>query len=235
MVRYLLAAALVVFMVGCTPDCPECPECPEPMECDSCCVECPECPSCPECPEILECPANYTLVKSELQWECVPPPVGPQPGDYVALEDVPAILRKLADSRPNIGYFACAFANWRDPAYVAVHCSWACGEIFDYSPAEMVVFSMEGQLLVEEMQSLVADLPKANRRCANGNEDFCSVSKVRKARLEAYKAAVRPHNFKASEWRDIAQRDPIRATCAYDSIRGWCECRNAEGSNVYIP
>jgi hypothetical protein len=235
MFKKLLLAVLVIGCLGvsCNTDCPPPKECPEPIACDSCCEPCPECPECPEIPpcESLECPEDYTLEKSELIWECKAPPAGPDVSLYVKTKDVQDILKKIRDSRPHLGYFADAYANWRDPKYVATHCTWALdGEVFDISREEMLAFSEEGQTLVHEMEDIIEHLPIVNRRCDFSHPqhhiDFCQVSNVRISRLEAYKSAVRPHNIKAYEWRGIAQRDPIREVCAYDGIRGWCQCVN---------
>jgi len=194
------------------------------------CKNCPECPppeECPPCPDTLECPVGWDLQKSELKWECVepaPPPGDAQPADYVNLDRVPSIVHNLE--------IELAYMIWqahRDPLYVVGYCPWVFEEqptFFPFTLAEMEAWANSYPKLQSEAAYMVSNLPVVNKRCEEGNA-FCGRSNVRKERLNEFMNKWESAKFISNDLRVIAGTDPILATCPYDSIIGWCECRNA--------
>lgn len=166
------------------------------------------------------------------------PPPGPPPSDYVHIKRTPHIVEEL-----EIQLQFATWAGWRDPEYVADHCAWGCADgadpLFDVTASEMAAFAETGRHLVVEGRDLQDDLPIENRRCDPNNPKYdprfldengkCTRSNVRKVRMTDYRTRLDGHMAIAVDMRDVAQGDPIRQTCAYDSIKGWCTCRNDAG------
>lgn len=159
-----------------------------------------------------------------------PPPIVPEPKDYVNLQRVERLIEQYTD-------YPITWQCWRDPLYVATHCSWACLDgddpVFDMTVGDMIEFAGDGMLLDAKRESIILDLPKVNRRCNPDHPEhepgFCGRSKVRKTREAALHAEIEIAVALAEELREVAQQDPIREVCQFDSIRGHCECRNKHG------
>jgi hypothetical protein len=158
-----------------------------------------------------------------------PPPM-PQPKDYVNLLRVDRLVKEYHD-------FPVTHKCWRDPEYVAIYCPWACADgsdpVFPLTAEEMLAFSEYGRALHDACIDIAHDLPKVNRRCNPDHPQhqpgFCGRSEVRKTREAALRADIEINIALAQELRFIAQQDPVRQICEYDSIKGFCYCRNKYG------
>lgn len=136
----------------------------------------------------------------------------------------------------------CPWACWRDPEWVATYCSWGCSDgedpVFDLTAEDMLAFSKRGLELNRQGEKWMAKLPTMNRRGDPShpeyNPRFEGRSEVRKnpypngedPAYKKWRAEFDAHLAKANEMRDAAQARPIRENCAYDSIKGWCQCEN---------
>jgi hypothetical protein len=139
----------------------------------------------------------------------------------------------------------CPSECWRDPQYVAVHCPWGCLDgsdpLFDFTADEMFKFGELGLELHDAGKHWMERLPKMNRRGDPTHPDydvrFEKRSDVRKTNypdgrvppFKIWQEAFAVHRAQAYVFRDIAQTDPVRDICGYDSTRGWCQCRNKYG------
>jgi hypothetical protein len=165
-----------------------------------------------------------------------PPPPGPEPKDYINLQRVDNLVKQYSE-------FSITWQCWRDPEYVARFCAWACAggsdPIFPLTANEMLEFAMDGMTLNSKRNDFIEDLvmddgtPRVNRRCnpdhAQHRPEFCGRSEVRKTREAQLGAEIEIQIALAEELRAMAQQDPIREACPYDSIKGFCECRNENG------
>jgi hypothetical protein len=158
-----------------------------------------------------------------------PPPPDPQPKDYINLQRVDNLVREYKA-------FPITYQCWRDPEYVTVYCPWGCADgsdpMFPLSANDMLEFAMDGMTLdanrIRFIDALLMDdgvTPEPNRRCnpdhAQHKPEFCGRSNVRKTREAALRAEIEVNLALAEEFREMAQQDPVREVCAYDSIKGW--------------
>ena len=196
------------------------------------CNDCPECPpveECPECPETLDCPVGFYLVQEELKWECIEdsePPPGMQPSDYISLRRVPDIVNNLTNELQYLWFQAHV-----DPLHVVTHCSWIFTEEPDFffmSRSQMENWALIYLGVKTEAEYMQANLPIVNTRCDTLGGEWCEKSKVRKSRYEPFNTTWSEYKRDAQALRLQAITDPILNTCEYDSIKGWCTCRNKE-------
>ncbi len=189
----------------------------------------------------------------------VPPtPVTPEPeradpGNYVRLERVPAILNGTSSQDPGLiaDLQFMAWAGWRDPLKVADECPFACNGsqavYFGLTCDELRGFGAVGQRLVQEGENqIVPQLQKENRRCNPQHRLYderfltakgeCARSEMRKTRLSDFRARLARHSTQANAMRDTAQRCRSILVNAggkpFDSIAGWCSAMKRTGFTV---
>jgi hypothetical protein len=158
---------------------------------------------------------------------CAPVKSSPSgdPSDYISKGRAEDILAKMEDSRSDI--YVGTYSGWRDEEHVAVHCAWACEEYFDKTPAEMAAFAETGRALGVRQGHFKDNLVKINKRC-DQDERFCDATEVAKVNWDPYAEKCRAHRTVANWHREVVRGDPL-CTDPYDSIKGWCECRNKVG------
>jgi len=189
-------------------------------------------------PDIVDPPDPTTTTTTE-----PPAPSDPQPSDYYTLERAGTYVPGAVHCREHTGMVRticedlCPWACWRDPAYVVNNCPWSCADgsdpMFDLTELQMHRFASRGLDLNAAGDNWMRKLPVVNRRCASDSR-FCGRSEVRKAdyppgispAYKQWRSAFEAHKTEAYRMRDTAQADPISETCAYDSVAGWCQCRN---------
>jgi hypothetical protein len=143
--------------------------------------------------------------------------------------------------------------------YCGWGCADGSDPMFPLNQAEMEEFAETGLALNQEGERWMQRLPKVNRRCNEDHPEhdpaFCGRSGVRKndyvesviefvdrggneqtrtvpgrkPPFKIWREKFTAHSDKANVFRDLAQADPVRSVCAYDSIKGWCQCRNKNG------
>lgn len=177
-----------------------------------------------------------------------PPPPSPSPEDYYMLSHAGTYVEDAVNCKEHSGMVMdvcqslCPWACWRDPEHVAIHCPWGCLDgsdpLFDLTADEMLRFSQVAQELHDAGKRWMRRLPRVNRRADPSHPEydprFEKRSDVRKTvypdgrvpEFKLWQEAHAAHRSQAYAFRYAAQSDPIREICAYDSIRGWCECRN---------
>lgn len=149
------------------------------------------------------------------------------PSDYVSKSRAKRILEKMRDSRSDI--WLDAWSGWRDEEYVAVRCAWGCEEYFDKTPSEMEAFSVVGMKLLQRQAGFKSNLGKVNRLCPE-DARFCEVTEVATKSWDPYAEKCRAHRTVANWHREVAQQDPLAKECdPFDSIMGWCQCRDKPG------
>ncbi len=166
-----------------------------------------------------------------------PPPPPPEPKDYISISRVPRLVKEYRE-------FPITWECWRDPEYVATYCPWGCAggkdPMFPLDAAEMLEYAMMGMALdaarIRFIDKLLMDdgiTPEPNRRCNPAHRqhrpEFCGRTNVRKVYASQLRAEIAVNLELAAELRKMAQQDPVRQICGYDSIKGWCQCRNKHG------
>ena len=198
---------------------------------DEGCVDIPPPPPC----DGKICVDDCTLNEETCECECPQPPPDKVAQDYLPLSRV-GVCDEDCDNATKLCREVCVgrcpWECWRDPEYASVHCAGMIQETFGISNHDMAAFALEGQRLHAQAGAFMLRLDEEN-------EKFDGRSVVLKKNWkkfwsddidpetgEEYGAFAR-HKSRAYEFRAMAQDDPNIASCEpFDSLRGWCTCRN---------
>lgn len=194
------------------------------LACNS--TPCPPCPPCPECPEnevsICVCKSGF---ERDASGNCVEI-TSPQPEDYIALDRAENIIHNVeVESRSEI--YLSIWSGVRDEEYAATNCGTAVAGVFNMNSNQLFEMAAAGRDLIDQWENRwKGNLSAVNRRCEE-NERFCSRTNVRKEYWNPYEDQLKAHRAQANLNRENAQKDPL-AACNFDSVAGWCQCRNGE-------
>lgn len=213
--RFLIFLALMIISLACQPAPP----------CDSCCPVCPECDSC--CPECLECPPDYTLIKEALEWRCELPLPDRVPEDYITLSRGEDIIHNVdEESRSDI--HLSIDSGVRDEEYAAFYCGSKVEAVFKMSASDMRAMVAEGRTLIDKWERRFRNNLKTLNWRAKEDIRFRKDplrSNVYEKNWDPYVERLKSHRKQANLNRQLAKLDP-RANCNFDSVKGWCQCRN---------
>lgn len=188
-------------------------------------------------PCICDCGSEHTFVLGE---GCVedPPPTTTttvterQPEDYITLGRGERIIYDV-DVESRSGIWLSIWSGVRDEEYVARYCPDIAEEVLNMSAEELVAMAAHGRVLIRQWENKWRNnLSTINWRCET-DERYCPPdnpdlwrSNVLKKNWDPYLAELRLHRARAGLNRALAQEDPQAAHCSFDSIAGWCLCRN---------
>ncbi len=152
-----------------------------------------------------------------MEYEPPPPPPPPPPGDrydYLTL-----IRAKVLQYHLGHRLQANMHQGVRDLLYVADNCPEVCLPWLVMTRDQVIDLALVGEGLQAQGITLYPSLLNEHRK-------YSGRSTVRKAKWKAFNQELGEHEQKVEMLRHKAQRHPIRATCAYDSLKGWCQCLN---------
>jgi len=222
--KLILTLAFCFAMFGCTTpiECPDCEACPPVIPCDGCCVE---------CPDTLVCPEGYTLAKGDLAWACIedeiePPPHPPiEPAAYISTIRAQRIIYNVeVESRSDI--YLDIWSSVRDNNVVANNCADICEDVLFMSANELKALGREGEVLINQWtRRWKPNLDSVNADCEIDSR-YCGKSNVRKDFWTPYLEQLRERRALTNLNRGLVYKDPL-ANCSFDTIAGWCSCRNS--------
>jgi hypothetical protein len=153
-----------------------------------------------------------------------PPPPERKPEDYITRSRGARIVRDVdVESRSDI--YLSIWSGIRDEEYAAQHCASLVAGVLGLTPDQLIDMGNEGRDLLRAWESKWrGNLSTVNKRCET-DEQFCGRTNVLKKNWDPYVERLRAHRTKANRNRALAQLDP-QADCDFDSVEGWCRCRN---------
>lgn len=235
--RHFFIILALLLMVGCNGEPP-----PPPPGCQNARETWPECEGTGGEWVLLrgrlcdcDCPDDGVFIEDK-GCEVAPPPPPPttttveperKPEEYITLDRGVRIIHDVqVESRSKI--WLSSWSGIVDERSAANKCPDLVEEVLGLTPAELHLMADEGQALLDRWnRKWRINLSTLNKR-ADEYEAFRKEplrSNVLKTNWDPYLARLKAHRKQANLNRTNGRNDP-EAKCAFDSIQGWCGCRN---------